>query len=341
VARRLDLLKILLMLCVVFTHAARGIATHDAVETPLCQVFMLLFAYNVSMVAAHLFFCVSGFLLFQNYDLSFAGYWSCLKKRFRTIFIPYVIFNLYLLLIVNMVKIPGYYVHPGNIDQVGFFNLLFGVTVPPVNYPLWFLGDLMVLILISPFFPLIYKYLGFWGVPAIFACWIAFPELPLHLEFRGPFFFYLGCWLAKSRFELRGLDKYRWPIWAAYGLLLAVNVWLDYHSGLNPERFPLVYRLSLIFGVASFWCLTGLDWVRDNWLLGILCPFSFFIYLTHEPILSLAIAFSRFLVSADNGLAQIGYVLLMFGVTVVVTYGLGLGLKKGLPPVYSALTGAR
>src|ERR671932_1197046 len=47
----------------------------------------------------HFFFILSGFLFFQNFNLSLNSYLEKLKSRFRTLLVPYLFWNLVVLAI--------------------------------------------------------------------------------------------------------------------------------------------------------------------------------------------------------------------------------------------------
>ncbi|MBN8839326.1 MAG: hypothetical protein J0I25_03910, partial [Sphingomonadales bacterium] len=72
-----------------------------------------------------------------------------------------------------------------------------------------------------------------------------------------------------------------------------------------------------------------------------LAPYIFFIYLLHEPVLSYLSQWTRGVPLAGSTAAQLGYTLGLAAATTLACLGLGLALKRLLPPAYSLLTGGR
>ncbi len=143
-----------------------------------------------------MYFVISGFLMFQNVDkLDWTTYKSKLKSRFRSLVVPYLLWNI-IGAIVFLAKVylfgyPGFEVVKNGSFHVlefirGFWNVE-GTGGSPFDFPLWFIRDLIILVLLSPILYIIAKrtYL----LIALLLC-VMFGPLKWHA-----FYFALGIWL--------------------------------------------------------------------------------------------------------------------------------------------------
>lgn len=120
---------------------------------------------NVGHVGVPLFFLISGYLFFYKSDkFDLASYNLKIKKRFRSLFVPYILWNSYslILLFLAALLVPQYLSGRHNIlnnfsflELVKYFYAVDGNN--PINGPLWFVRDLMVVCLFTPVLYLLLK----------------------------------------------------------------------------------------------------------------------------------------------------------------------------------------
>ncbi len=343
VSRRFDVLKLLLMILVIMIHAEKGVQAYVDPVPDFARWVILFFGHNLCRVAVPLFFAISGYLLFLNYDPSLSGYLGLLKKKFRTIAIPFLLFNaLFIALILIFHKIP-YIGDVNTLRERGYFAILVGIGGHPVNYTLWFLRDLMIYLAVSPMFYVMAKEIPYTGIVIWYALWNFMQQRGVPIELSGAFFFYLGGALSMQRVPLGGKSAYLWPAAGVYFLLMLVGVYLEDKGDLGALFF-LIHRFNLVLGVFVFWNLTAFPAIRDNRKLLSLAGFSFFIYLAHEPILSYCIYSTRYLFEVVRPGGQIGTLIYFFLLTAVVFFlalNLGKLLLRFTPRLYAVATGAR
>ena len=116
--------------------------------TYLCRV---LFA-----PANSLFFAISGYLFFSSLDsLGINEYRTKIRKRFHTLFLPYVIWQLIFL----VPSILGALMGRHDYSVIWFVQSIWSTPDQPIpaDPPLWFLRDLMVCMLMSPVYYAILK----------------------------------------------------------------------------------------------------------------------------------------------------------------------------------------
>lgn len=169
-----DWLRFPLIVCVVFIHNPCRPALNF--EEIVSGSFSMMSCYNLirvvltyvlTHIAVPAFYVISGYLFFYNTRIwNFDIYKTKIKKRFHTLIIPYILWNViaYALLFgVVLVKnictgdwngdfslsldiFWNYYSWKSGYDWLG--NEI--VHTAPINLPLWFLRDLIVLSILSP-----------------------------------------------------------------------------------------------------------------------------------------------------------------------------------------------
>lgn len=113
---------------------------------------------SIGHIGVPLFYIISGYLFFYK-NVSFGGliYKRKIKKRVKSLLIPYFIWNVYSLLLILLASlvVPQYMSGRHNIinnfgvsELLQYFYAIDGNN--PINGPLWFVRDLMVVTLCSP-----------------------------------------------------------------------------------------------------------------------------------------------------------------------------------------------
>jgi len=165
----IDYLKILLTLGIVFRHAF--IENAD----PAFASYLSFggFVTKITEVCVPLFFVISGFLFFVNVPPKpgVDYFWGKWKKRFGSLLIPYII--------ANCLAFAVYFAANKYAPQMlsGFLgdkwlDPIFIFWKGPINLSLWFIRELIILVLLSPLIYLFVRYLGFAGVLALGALWM-------------------------------------------------------------------------------------------------------------------------------------------------------------------------
>ena len=132
-------------------------------------------------IAVPLFFMMSGYLFFYRTEWNSAAFVGKLRRRVRSLLVPYVLFCLLAVvgLVVNYAMSghswaqslhlylgDGKWLHNfWDVHTTGTNTNLLGISKPisyPINIPLWFIRDLMVIVLMTPIIHLAIKRLR-WG----------------------------------------------------------------------------------------------------------------------------------------------------------------------------------
>ena len=248
---------------------------------------------GLSSIANPLFYLTSGYLFFmrvQNVKECFPR----IKKRFKTLVIPYFLANSIAFLMYAALDgisrlSPSLYgvinFHILDWFDLDTITILKNVYWGPVAFQLWFVRDMMFFVLLSP---IVYFILKFCSQHR----WSAWSFIVLTL----------CCSVVTGKLVL----------WMAVGGMIAMSDVVDLSRNIHSKATNvLIYMCGLTFivcgllqsmgkinikawypicGVIAIWLLYDKIVKRkilctDNKILAIACSYTFFIYLVHEPVL--------------------------------------------------------
>ena len=288
---------------------------------------------EVTRIAVPIFFLISGFLFFYNYQNTWSDYQRKLCARTHSLLIPYALF----LLCGSLVMFVLGQVY--TIEALGVIIKHAIIHSPPIFYPLWFLRDLYVMVLIAP--------IVYWMIKH-FPLFLIFPTV-VWLMGRNPFifpmtetmlFFSLGAFLSTKVAWLEQTEhKGAWGCLCLWGGLCFLNCYVGEYVIKLPYA---THCVILLLGIYAIWILYDKLYLRfgERVKFSGIYKYSFFIYLLHEPILT---------VLKKSGLFFFGYSSLSIGViylvapilTILVLYGIGVFLNTYSPKVLAFVTGGR
>lgn len=155
------------------------------------------------------FFFISGFLFFRN-GLTLESYKTKLKSRFHSLLIPYILWTLIAFAILSIKYLPVFEHYFRNLHIIPYDIRLFlmsfvdrplpqGVVSghTPLLYPLWYVRDLMVLVILSPVIYSLRKYAIWFVVILSVICafvWIERSEY----QFYSLLFFIMGAYFKNT-----------------------------------------------------------------------------------------------------------------------------------------------
>lgn len=164
ISRSIDILKFPLICGVVFIHnQLKGDITISGKQilipnTQWYEAIINLCSYVLPCIAVPIFFIISGYLFIKEGYLNRQLYLIKVKKRLKSLVIPYIVWNTFGLLIYILVRIPIFYDFFPNvsIEDVTVSKILSGYWARegdgfPFDYPLWYVRELILMVIISPF----------------------------------------------------------------------------------------------------------------------------------------------------------------------------------------------
>lgn len=152
-------LRLPLIVLITFAHSYSGVRVGytlwgDGWDT--YEVLKIVVSQTLCKVAMPTFFVMSGYLFFANVtEWNAKTYLGKLRRRVKTLLIPYIVWNLLMAIKLKTFSLNifwAFWTEAGKqTDWVGNEQLM----TAPVNMPLWFLRDLMVVALFTYY---IYRY---------------------------------------------------------------------------------------------------------------------------------------------------------------------------------------
>lgn len=235
---------------------------------------------EIGCISVPLFLLISGFLFFREGDglLTKEVWLGKLKKRVRSLVIPYLLWNL--------IAYAIYAVRFG-FSISDFFHSFWVIDIPgrtgssPMDGPLWYVRNLMVMILLSPIISMMLKYTKWYLLTIMALLWVL-QIVPFSKGIGIAFFFFsLGGYLRMKGWHME-LMRYKA---IAIGLYLAYLVATLY---VHDFPFGFIHQIGLVLGiyayvsVAFFFARQG----RGNGkCFKHLSELSFFIYCLHDILL--------------------------------------------------------
>ena len=349
----IDWLRFFCVVMVVLLHAVGSPSDgHDAIayQNGVYDTFRILFSEGLCRVAVPVFFIISGYLFFVRLEEWDNAVWiQKLRKRAKTILVPYLLWNIIAICFSLIMLYPIFILEGGDApDMAGWYQRIGGIRAfwdaaggAPINYPLWFIRDLMVFVLLSPVIYLYVKKTAIVGLAVFYALYFLdfLPAIP-GLSAEGLFFFILGAYFATRRIDFTALyKKIKIPA-LVFACPLVIAMVMTY--GNQDDLWGYARRLFTLFGSASvIGIATSLFDRRRIKLNALLSNSSFFVYAAHGTIV---LPIMQFLLGKALPVNQLGLTLCYFAaplLTIVVLVLCYHYLCKWMPGTASVLTGGR
>lgn len=355
-SKRITSLRFLLMLFVMIKHNAvvKNIFMHELpfYEPGIVSFIKEFFADGVGELAVPLFFIFSGYLLAASSD----SYFTSLKKRFRSIFVPYTVWTF--LYFAGWLFCKHFHFFYGNpvtdwrewafydyfVRFTGYYhNLRF-----PFVGSFWFLRDLMVLIVISPILIFAVK-----KIPVVITCifsllYVNSVEIPLVWSV-SLFCFSLGIIFSVYKIDFfKFADRINWRevLLLFFSFFILFKLKPEYNS--NGEFIHTAYFfIFLLFGILAVLKLSLI--IINNEAAFCLAQkaasFTFFTYAFHTPILLEVVKQVTFRITLVEKYGGAVRSLSQFIIACILDIGISLAagilLYKICPAIFNLLSGGK
>lgn len=260
-----------------------------------CFVEQILCSMMLRM-AVPFFFFVSGYFFFKSGILTMRSYIDKLKRRANTLLLPYMVWNmLYMLLYFATQKFLPSYASGRNMMLLnyGFADWIRAFWVysdgMPICGPLWFLRDLMLVMLFAPLLYFMLKKLKAFTLVVFAVLYLYCPiETDPSIPFLAAFYFSFGAW-----FSLRGSDfaatfsRYRWSLAAVCFILAVVDIdrWLNGVDAYYEIRELLVFvEMMMVIGFVAH----SISKKRSIPVAATMAGAAFFVFAFHSMPIALA-----------------------------------------------------
>ena len=346
-SKLIDWLRFPMAVLIVLVHAGQLPIGPDDVS--FYDTLRIVISHGVGRVAVPVFFFFSGYLFFTHMDHWDTQVWLLkVRKRLRTLLLPYLLWNI-IALLASFAYTWLRSCFNAEIHEISFIELLrrngwlrifwdstFG---GPIDYPLWFIRDLIIFTILSPAAYFLLKKSGKWVLILLFfLCGV----LAESRDFVGFFFFSFGAYFKiSSRDFLPVFLRFKWPAYAlsAAGLVVICLTYRQY-----PQWYYYLKYLFVFFGTISVICLS--DTLLERNLVcsnAFLTSSTFFIYASHVILILHDVANYVTLHLFSSGMVVWQCLSLFFHAALAVGICLVLYalMKKITPKTLGVLTGSR
>ena len=347
-------LRFPLIVAVVFIHTdLTDVMINDSLlvhkgQFPIHDLLQHIVTGELACIAVPLFFFISGFLFFYRSVFSLKIYGQKLKKRIRTLLIPYIFWNIVVLLLLFLTQVflssmtSGKHKLIADYDWLDWLNLFWNHDGGmPICYQFWFIRDLIIIILFSPILHYMIKYCKAFGVLALgvlwlFNLWFAVPGFSI----TAFFFFSFGAWFSINKHDFT-IDFYsmRWTATFIYLALVVLDTWLWY---CKITDYGYIHHIGIVVGLVAIvsWTAHG---ITKNYLSAnaFWAGSSFFVYAYHGMPTALVVKYwVKWLSPISEWMMSAGYFLIPFFIV-----GMGVCIytlsRKYFPALTALITGGR
>ena len=315
-------------LMVVLRHSANWVAFFPNGGAPVWLMKTEWSVLSWTNVAVPFFFFVSGFFFMRVDYVIEKQYVHMLKKKFWALLIPFLVWNM----VGGCVLL--FHDHEGNLGD-SLSSCLTNLLLSHWYGPLWYVRDIMILMLLFPLYGWLYKK---WGQSVLIlvilwlmlSCWQ--PGWTNLLATEGIVFFFLGGLAQKHESIME---------WKASKGICCVGlcIWIFLSLGVVPMNLTIL-RLGILIGLFAFW--TSLDLIAGtlrDWCLR-LAPYSFLIYVMHfylHKVFKIGLAY----VFPQNGVVALIAFFVVPVITVALIVLVGRYWKRLHPKSYAICMGGR
>ena len=287
---KIKLLSSLSIILVLYIHSGFHDYPHEILGMKFNHFLQSAISTQLGRCAVPMFYMISGYLFFQKVN-SLGDVFDKMKKRVKTLLVPYIIaalfFPMFLLLIE---QIPFAAKMSNGSDFIIEFQKPIGNVLKslflvkdggssPLAFHLWFLRDLIILVACSPVLFYLRKYLKRGWVCLIFFL-LSYIHMPV-VSFSSFFWFIAGDAFLNS------IEKIRSWFWPMIYIVISVIALLSSNECFTYLQIPITF-----VGVIAIWSVYDFlvnksFCLKNHHYMSIACSFTFFIYLFHEPTLNI------------------------------------------------------
>lgn len=254
-----------------------------------------------------IYFFISGFVFFLGIKLTKATYIQKLKNRMKTLLIPYIIWNIIPVLLSLLKRLPCFSflfpnIHKTQLDfslpaiLANFWDCSKGIFIQPessesvvnnhiypIDVPLWFVRDLMIVVLCTPVLYWVLKRTRYYFVLFFGILWFVLVYWDFgHINqlITAFFFFSWGAYMSVNQKKmLQEFGRFFKTSVFLYPLLALMFVWSVHYC---PDASATIKKLNVFVGL--FFAYNVAAWLLKYHICKVspfLASSSFFIYVAH------------------------------------------------------------
>ena len=286
---RIDICRVVCVIMIVIGHSSPPSVYDLTFHGPINQYlydFVIAFLRSSTPTLG----IIAGFLYFRVFEDRAMK--QIVTKKFMTVCVPALIWAVLAVLVVFTLQYfqlypPGrYQLYPP--DFVSWADAILGFNNFPVNFPLFFLYDLMVCILLSPIMWILINRVAVLSLVALLiALYFNFSLVPSVRPDIGLGFF-VGGVIAYRHIDLSIIDKYRFYWISAFLVGCVVYAIISTNFEMSDVTRMRISNVLRSIGPFALWSFTGFLAERPiGWTLKRIAVISFFVFCMHGPIMRL------------------------------------------------------
>ncbi|HEY8889955.1 MAG TPA: acyltransferase [Clostridium sp.] len=300
---------------------------------------------GITRIAVPLFFCISGYLFFLNFKPSLNSFLIKYKKRFFSLLVPFLFWSILGVLfyfLIQSIIFPKEIITSNLIRSYSIKKLINTIFIDLIPYQLWFISELLKIVIFSP---IIYFYISrfsYFSIAPFLLFWFFDIDI-LVLRTDGILFFIFGAFLAIKGLELDILKIESKKIRRLFPFIwIVILVLMTYLKLKGVPNDYYLNKISTIIGIFTIWFNYDLiiqnKWIEDKLLY--LSSFTFFIFASHEPILSML---KRLILKSVGISSFTNLFVYLIAPVIIITSSVIVAtiLKKNAYWFYNIITGGR
>lgn len=328
-SKKIVLLNVLATLLVVTLHALPSERFGLSIDSSGILIYLLR---AVCQAGVPIFFFISALLFYRGCN-DINDLPSKLIRRFRTLIIPYLLWNtifVAIYYIITNIAVINTHMNMGHAFS-GIRDILIGIIDSRFT-PLWFIKILIFYTLSAPvvYFILRKKLIFF----CVFVLSVSY-SVSLDSNVYDSFFLWLPIYLAGAFFGYHKID----PINVSFTRWVICPMTLvAFGMGLYDFNWMMFYRFFVPIAV---WCISDWlleDYIKDKFVVRAWMKCTFFLYCTHYFVLNILEKIAVIYFSPTE-IVLVLTLIISFSLTVLILLKIALIFRNH--PIYRILTGGR
>ncbi len=352
-SQTIDILRIICAGMVLVIHSFA--ISKEPWNTSVYDSIRIILTQGICRTAVPCFFFISGFLFFSSLSEWNWDIWrGKMKRRVHTLLIPFISWGVLMVLyrlfqywilyhdfahLREFLSVRGWILTLWNDARFDGFSTVDPARAYPLNYPLWFIRDLILITCITPLIYWFLKRTRLWGLLGLSVFYLTNIWIPLEgFNIEGLFFFSAGALLQMNGYNLILLFSSRKKLFLS---LSVVFLFFMFFTFGNHETAHLIFRrLYSVFSVpASFLVVSSLLEIKILQPNALLSESSFIIYSAQAIFIGIFGLFAETVLKGSSSLVLLSrcvFVQVMTFLALVFLYWI---MKRYLPRTAAFLTG--
>lgn len=335
-SQRLNIMKFVFMVCVVFIHSYALPSLPYALDVPrYVTVCKEIVVNGICRVAVDGFFFISGLLLFAK-EFTWLGN---MRKKAKSILVPYLLINSFWIIFfraVNSFEMTAHYFADEAYQINEWIDVAEAYLNPmPLYYPFWFLRDLMILNIFAALIKVMIDRFPILILVIMIALQMQMLSLPLLVSNNSFCMFALGGYFVKYTVDAEKLDQISlWYIGTLFAGLILAKLYLF-------KDLKLIFPLYIVCGIFFYYRIAGKILESKMARHVLWCSqFTFFVYGFHEFYMAMG---KRVMMSVipQYGIIQLMEFFMLPLVISAVCIIMGAVMKKKITWLYRIVCGLR